>query len=124
MFAQVNWFLPVLISITDDHYGYQVSGKFSKHNVYYINISNNHYYFKGAGKDVGLDILLSPDIDEYVSPIRPYEGIQISLHHPLEFPDSKHLIVIEPGFDYRFFVTPYVLSADEEVIAVKGNSTK
>lgn len=72
-------------------------------------------YFSGAGKDVGMNVLLSPDPDEYISSTRSYAGIQVSVHGQETYSDSNHLIVAQSGFENQIYVTPCVVSSDDEV---------
>lgn len=64
---------------------------------------------------MGLDLLLSPDADDYISYVRSFVGIQISIHGQEEYSDNRNLIIAIPGYDYRLFITPSILTSDESV---------
>lgn len=72
-------------------------------------------YFKGAGKFVGLDLLLSPDANDYVSYHESYYGIEASIHNRHDFPDSGHFFSLLPGYNVDIYLTPTVIKSDDSV---------
>lgn len=75
----------------------------------------NEYRFLGAGDNVGLDLFLSPEPNEYVSYVKPYYGIQIAIHAQEDYPDMKNAVIVQPGYDVKIFITPSILISDEAV---------
>lgn len=78
--------------------------------------SNLKSSFKGAGKDVGLDVLLSPSQDQFDPYLKLDYGIKVSIHRQEEYSDINNLITVKPGYDLRIFVSPHMISSGQSVV--------
>lgn len=72
-------------------------------------------FVSGAGDDVGMDLLLSPEPNEYYSYTRSFYGIHVAIHAQEDYPDMSSSFIIQPGYHAKAFITPYVVSSDEAV---------
>lgn len=77
--------------------------------------NQNYCGFSGAGDNVGIELFLAPEPNEYYSYIRPFYGIQVAIHPQDDYPDMKNPILVQPGYDVKVFVTPSVLISDQAV---------
>lgn len=64
---------------------------------------------------MGLDLILSPDANDYISYIRSFVGTQISIHGQDEYSDNRNVIIALAGYDYKLFITPTVVHSDQSV---------
>lgn len=71
--------------------------------------------FSGAGDQVGLNVLIDPEVDHYISYVRSFQGVQIAIHHCKELTDLSNLVVGQPSYDVKIIVMPSVLTSDMEV---------
>lgn len=78
--------------------------------------------FIGAGENVGLELTLWAEPNEYVSHLRNFYGIAMDIHHSGNFPDLKKPVYLQPGYDFRVYVTPSIVTSDKEV-CIKFKST-
>lgn len=76
---------------------------------------NVHCYFTGSSELAGLQVLLSPNTNHYVSYKKPFDGIDVSIHGRDEYDDTEYFFSISPGYDVNVVVTPSVLVSDKEV---------
>lgn len=74
--------------------------------------------YEGAGENVGLELTLWPEPDEYVSYIRNYYGIAMDIHHPEDYPEMKKPLYLQPGYDFRVYVTPSIVTSDKDVCVI------
>lgn len=77
--------------------------------------ARNSFYVSGAGENVGINLLLASEPDEYVSYVRAFYGIQVAIHGQEDYPDINNPILAQPGYDVKVFVTPSVLTSDQTV---------
>lgn len=73
------------------------------------NVSNVPIYVMGAGKSVGLTVLLDVGQEGYLSVSRDYYGIEIVVHDPQEMPPTTVSAVVQPGQDLSLSVSPSVV---------------
>lgn len=69
----------------------------------------------GAGDNMGMELYLAPEENEYVSYVRDVYGVQVAIHPQEDFPDFRKPIYIQPGYDFKIFITPSVLNIDKTV---------
>lgn len=70
----------------------------------------------GAGDNVGIDFLLAPETDAYMSYIRPMYGTQISVHGTEEFAEfTNNNFIAQPGYDFTITIMPSVLVTEAKV---------
>lgn len=62
-----------------------------------------------------MDLLLSPEPNEYYSYTRSFYGIHVAIHAQEDYPDMSSSFIIQPGYHAKAFITPYVVSSDEAV---------
>lgn len=65
-----------------------------------------------------MELILSPEANEYVSYIRTFHGIQVAMHSPEDFPDLSSPVLLQPGYEMKIFITPSVLTSDKNVIDI------
>lgn len=69
----------------------------------------------GAGSSVGLEVVLSPDADDYVSFFKSFYAIDIAIHSRESFADSGSFFALLPGYNVNVYLTPSVVISDEIV---------
>lgn len=69
----------------------------------------------GAGSSVGLEVVLSPDADDYVSFFKSFYAIDIAIHSRESFADPGSFFALLPGYNVNVYLTPSVVISDEIV---------
>lgn len=90
-------------------------------------------FVSGVGPQFGLKVSLSIDEDQYVSPIKPYHGLEVTkrifylykiinnnlkvaIHEPYQFPDMVFAsTTLSPGYKIALPMDPTVFSSDEDI---------
>lgn len=63
----------------------------------------------------GLDVILAPEPDQYVSYYRTFYGIQVAIHNPDDFPVVNSPLIVQANYDITILVEPTVLLSDPMV---------
>lgn len=71
--------------------------------------------FIGSGQNVGLELLLAPQPEEYLSHKKPYYGIDVSIHARDNYVDTEHLFSVLPGDSVNAFITPSVVDSGDDI---------
>lgn len=70
----------------------------------------------GAGDYVGLDLMLAPEAEHYVSYTRAYYGLSLVVHFSKDFVDMpSNIAIVQPGYFVKALVTPSILVTDQAV---------
>lgn len=64
---------------------------------------------------IGLDIILSPNVNDYYSYVRPTYGIEVIIHPRSDFPYMRNQVTLLPGYEMKVSVLPSILQPDEPV---------
>ncbi|KAL3265786.1 hypothetical protein HHI36_009984 [Cryptolaemus montrouzieri] len=84
--------------------------KFAPSSTYRNNAST------GVGQKFGLQFDIDVVEEEYISAIKPYYGLDVTLHQPNVYPETKYLgTPVAMGSDVQFTVIPEVVFSTEEL---------
>lgn len=72
-------------------------------------------FIKGPGDYMGLYVVMTPEINKYISYTQSFFGVHVGIHAPDEFADFDNLVVAQPGYDLKIMLTPSVLVSDPDV---------
>ncbi|XP_049825892.1 sodium channel protein Nach-like [Aethina tumida] len=80
------------------------------------NATFSDVFVSGVGPQFGLKVSLNIDEDQYVSPIKPYHGLEVAIHEPYQFPDMVFAsTTLSPGYKIALPMDPTVFSSDEDI---------
>ncbi|XP_065080771.1 sodium channel protein Nach-like [Ochlerotatus camptorhynchus] len=70
----------------------------------------------GAGKNVGLSVMVDIAPEKYMAPTKSYYGAEVFVHSPRDFPaDSDFEDTLQPGWDVDFCVTPIPIESSDSL---------
>ncbi|XP_058830343.1 pickpocket protein 28-like [Topomyia yanbarensis] len=70
----------------------------------------------GAGKNVGLSVIVDIQPDNYLAPAKSFYGAEVFVHNPQDFPSDSDLVdTIQPGWDVDFCVTPFPIGSSSSL---------
>lgn len=76
-------------------------------------LNNPIYRVTGAGENVGLNIRIEVEKEEYVAYSKSFYGAKILIHDPEDFPQTSVTTSIgQPGFDLNIAVLPSVIVSE------------
>lgn len=73
------------------------------------------FCLEGPGDYIGLNLVITPELNNYVAYTRSFYGVQAGIHNSDEFADLNNLVIAQPGYDVKVMLEPSVLVADPEV---------
>lgn len=69
----------------------------------------------GSGESVGLKLMISTDLDSYVSRIRSMNGVLLNALPPHDYGEMNKVSVVEPGTTTRNTAYPALVLSDDGV---------
>lgn len=73
---------------------------------------------EGSGRFVALDLLLSPEANDYVSYYESFYGISTSIQPQDDFPDAGHFFSLVSGYNVDIYLTPTVIKSDNSLRSI------
>lgn len=74
-----------------------------------------HIFFFFKVENQGLDVILSPEPNEYISYHRTFYGIQVVVHNSDDFPVADSPIIVQPNYDMKILIEPTILISNPMV---------
>ncbi|XP_029735277.2 sodium channel protein Nach-like [Aedes albopictus] len=88
-------------------------------------VPSSNIRLSGAGKHVGLSVMVDIAPDRYMAPTKSYYGAEIFVHSPNDFPaDSDFEDTLQPGWDVDFCVTPIPIESSPSLERVPLSQRK
>ncbi|KXJ77947.1 hypothetical protein RP20_CCG006004 [Aedes albopictus] len=88
-------------------------------------VPSSNIRLSGAGKHVGLSVMVDIAPERYMAPTKSYYGAEIFVHSPNDFPaDSDFEDTLQPGWDVDFCVTPIPIESSPSLERVPLSQRK
>lgn len=88
-------------------------------------VPSSNIRLSGAGKHVGLSVMVDIAPERYMAPTKSYYGAEVFVHSPNDFPaDSDFEDTLQPGWDVDFCVTPIPIESSPSLERVPLSQRK